>query len=47
MYKEQGAAFVPKYLELLETGGSEARIRKVGLESSFDNPRKFVNWASA
>ena len=35
MYKEQGAAFVPKYLELLETGGSEAPrdiLAKVGVD---------------
>jgi oligoendopeptidase F len=27
MYKEQGAAFVPRYLELLEGGGSDAPER--------------------
>ena len=35
MYKEQGATFVPKYLELLETGGSEAPrdiLAKVGVD---------------
>lgn len=53
MYKEQGAAFVPKYLELLETGGSEAPrdiLAKVGVDmtaeafwqSGFDTIREMV-----
>src|SRR5512147_1255496 len=35
MYKEQGASFVPKYLDLLATGGSEPPatiLRKVGVD---------------
>ena len=53
MYKEQGAAFVPKYLELLETGGSEAPrdiLARVGVDmtaeafwqSGFDTIREMV-----
>lgn len=53
MYREQGAAFVPKYLELLETGGSEAPrdiLAKVGVDmtaetfwqSGFDTIREMV-----
>ncbi|ULA64897.1 MAG: Oligoendopeptidase F [Nitrospira sp.] len=53
MYKEQGAAFVPQYLELLETGGSEAPkdiLAKVGVDmtaevfwqSGFDTIREMV-----
>lgn len=53
MYKEQGTAFVPKYLELLETGGSEAPrdiLAKVGVDmtdeafwqSGFDTIREMV-----
>lgn len=53
MYKEQGAAFVPKYLDLLETGGSEAPrdiLAKVGVDmtaeafwqSGFDTIREMV-----
>jgi oligoendopeptidase F len=35
MYKEQGAAFVPKYLDLLATGGSQSPqqiLTKVGVD---------------
>jgi oligoendopeptidase F len=35
MYKEEGASFIPKYLELLSTGGSQApdhMLRKVGVD---------------
>ena len=53
MYKEQGTAFVPKYLDLLATGGSQAPqdiLGKVGVDmtsapfwqSGFDTIRKMV-----
>ena len=53
MYKEQGASFVPKYLNLLATGGSEAPqaiLNKVGVDmtseafwqSGFDTIREMV-----
>ena len=53
MYKEQGAAFVPKYLNLLATGGAEAPqaiLHKVGVDmtsesfwqSGFDTIREMV-----
>lgn len=53
MYKEQGAAFVPKYLNLLTTGGSQAPrdiLSKVGVDmtseafwqSGFDTIREMV-----
>lgn len=53
MYKEQGAAFVPKYLDLLATGGSQAPrdiLAKVGVDmtseafwqSGFDTIREMV-----
>jgi oligoendopeptidase F len=35
MYKEQGASFVPKYLELLATGGSQSPkdiLSKMGVD---------------
>lgn len=53
MYKEQGPAFVPKYMDLLSTGGSEAPqaiLNKVGVDmtseafwqSGFDTIREMV-----
>ena len=53
MYKEQGPAFVPKYMDLLSTGGSEAPqaiLNKVGVDmtseafwqSRFDTIREMV-----
>jgi oligoendopeptidase F len=53
MYKEQGASFVPKYMNLLSTGGSEAPqaiLNKVGVDmtseafwqSGFDTIREMV-----
>jgi oligoendopeptidase F len=53
MYKEQGPAFVPKYMDLLSTGGSEAPqaiLDKVGVDmtseafwqSGFDTIREMV-----
>ena len=53
MYKEQGASFVPKYMDLLATGGSEAPqaiLSKVGVDmtseafwqSGFDTIREMV-----
>jgi oligoendopeptidase F len=53
MYKEQGTSFVPKYLDLLSTGGSEAPraiLNKVGVDmtseafwqSGFDTIREMV-----
>jgi len=53
MYKEQGESFVPKYLKLLETGGSEAPediLSKIGVDmtakafwqSGFDTIREMV-----
>lgn len=53
MYKEQGAAFVPKYLDLLAAGGSQAPreiLAKVGVDmtseafwqSGFDTIREMV-----
>jgi oligoendopeptidase F len=58
MYKEQGAAFVPKYLDLLATGGSEAPrdiLAKVGVDmtaeafwqSGFDTIREMVRQLEA
>ena len=54
MYQKEGAAFVPKYLELLSTGGSEspqAILAKVGVDmasedfwqSGFDTIREMVD----
>ena len=54
MYQKEGAAFVPKYLELLRTGGSEAPqtiLAKVGVDmaseefwqSGFDTIHQMVN----
>lgn len=54
MYKEQGAAFVPKYLELLSAGGSQSPhdiLSKVGVDmtsetfwqSGFDTIKEMVN----
>jgi oligoendopeptidase F len=54
MYQKEGAAFVPKYLDLLSTGGSEAPktiLAKVGVDmtsegfwqSGFDTIREMVN----
>jgi len=54
MYQKEGAAFVPKYLDLLSTGGSEAPqtiLAKVGVDmasedfwqSGFDMIREMVN----
>ncbi len=54
MYQKEGAAFVPKYLELLSTGGSEspqAILSKVGVDmasedfwqSGFDTIREMVD----
>lgn len=54
MYKEEGPAFVPKYLDLLATGGSEAPrniLEKVGVkmtseafwQSGFDQIREMVS----
>jgi oligoendopeptidase F len=54
MYKNEGAAFVPKYLDLLSTGGSEAPqtiLAKVGVDmaseefwqSGFDTIQNMVN----
>ncbi len=54
MYKEQGASFVPKYLELLSAGGSQSPhdiLSKVGVDmtseifwqSGFDTIREMVN----
>ncbi len=54
MYQKEGAAFVPKYLELLSTGGSEAPqsiLAKVGVDmasedfwqSGFDTIREMVD----
>jgi oligoendopeptidase F len=53
MYKEQGTTFVPKYMDLLSTGGSEAPqviLNKVGVDmmseafwqSGFDTIREMV-----
>jgi oligoendopeptidase F len=53
MYQKEGAAFVPKYLDLLSTGGSETPQRilaKVGVDmasedfwqSGFDTIREMV-----
>ncbi|MDH4187055.1 MAG: hypothetical protein OEV08_08655, partial [Nitrospira sp.] len=53
MHKEQGTSFVPKYLDLLSTGGSEAPqaiLTKVGVDmtseafwqSGFDTIREMV-----
>ena len=53
MYKEEGSAFVPKYLDLLATGGSQsprAILAKVGVDmtserfwqSGFDTIRDMV-----
>ena len=55
MYQKEGAAFVPKYLDLLSTGGSEAPqtiLAKVGVDmasedfwqSGFDTIREMVNY---
>lgn len=54
MYKEQGASFVPQYLELLSSGGSQSPhniLSKVGVDmtsesfwqSGFDTIREMVN----
>ncbi len=54
MYKEQGASFVPKYLELLATGGSQSPndiLSKMGVDmtseafwqAGFDTIREMVN----
>lgn len=54
MYKEQGASFVPKYLQLLSTGGSQSPqdiLSKVGVDmtseafwqSGFDTIKEMVN----
>ena len=54
MYQKEGAAFVPKYLDLLSTGGSEApqtMLAKVGVnmasedfwQSGFDTIREMVD----
>ncbi|NGZ03495.1 MAG: oligoendopeptidase F [Nitrospira sp. WS238] len=54
MYKEQGVAFVPKYLELLSAGGSQSPhdiLSKVGVDmtsetfwqSGFDTIKEMVN----
>jgi oligoendopeptidase F len=54
MYQKEGASFVPKYLDLLSTGGSEAPqtiLAKVGVDmssedfwqSGFDTIREMVN----
>ena len=54
MYQKEGAAFVPKYLDLLSTGGSEAPqtiLAKVGVDmasedfwqSGFDTIREMVD----
>ena len=54
MYQKEGTAFVPKYLDLLSTGGSEAPqtiLAKVGVDmaseafwqSGFDTIREMVN----
>ena len=54
MYQKEGASFVPKYLDLLSTGGSEApqkMLAKVGVDmasedfwqSGFDTIRKMVD----
>jgi oligoendopeptidase F len=54
MYQKEGASFVPKYLELLSTGGSEAPqtiLAKVGVDmaseelwqSGFDTIREMVD----
>ena len=53
MYKEEGTTFVPKYLELLSTGGSQSPeniLRKMGVDmaseafwqSGFDTIREMV-----
>jgi oligoendopeptidase F len=58
MYKEQGPAFVPKYLDLLATGGSQAPreiLAKVGVDmtseafwqSGFDTIREMVGQLEA
>jgi oligoendopeptidase F len=54
MYQKEGASFVPRYLDLLSTGGSEApqtMLNKIGVDmnsenfwqSGFDTIREMVN----
>jgi oligoendopeptidase F len=54
MYQKEGASFVPKYLDLLSTGGSESPqtiLAKVGVDmaseefwqSGFDTIREMVD----
>jgi oligoendopeptidase F len=53
-YQKEGTSFIPKYLDLLSTGGSEApqtMLAKVGVDmnsedfwqSGFDTIREMVN----